>query len=154
MRHPLLLVLAIALFASACRNDAASGLSQSASAGTTPATPAAAPTVTLAQIAAAPDAYEGKNVVVAGTYNGACGDGDYYFKDKFDLIEFDIIEPDVPRAEVEKLAKGTRIRLHGRVKVRRHASEDPQHEGTTATAEKTEREAEVRIAANHVEVIK
>lgn len=150
-----LLLFALA-FAVACGND--TGTARTSQSAGTPAAPqsgsAAAPAVTLAQLVATPDAYEGKDVVVAGTYNGACGDGDYYFKDKFDLIEFDIIEPNVPRAEVEKLPKGTRVRLHGKVKVRRHASGEPQPEGTTATAEKTEREAEVRIAANHVEVIK
>lgn len=152
MRNPLLLIVPVFVFAVACSKEAATSAPAqpvAAKAADTSA-PNAAPTVTLAQLVATPDAYEGKNVIVGGTYNGACGDGDYYFKDKFDLIEFELLDPSaVPT--VEKLAKGTRVRLHGKVKVRRHESEEP----STETAEqKEERESDVRIAANLVEVIK
>lgn len=53
-----------------------------------------APTVTLAELIAKPEAYDGKNVIVDGQFAGACGDGDFYFKDKFDMIEADPPSPE------------------------------------------------------------
>ena len=95
-----------------------------------------APKVTLAQIIAKLDDWQGKTVTVEGTLNGACGDGDFYFKDKFNLIEFEL--SDAARVpEVDKLKKGTRVRLYGVVKVRRSGSG----------------EAHVRVVAKGVEVL-
>jgi hypothetical protein len=77
------------------------------------------PKVTLAELIAKPDAYEGKDVVVDGQFGGTCEDGDFYFKDKLEIIE-----ADPPTPEVNSLKKGTAIRLFGLVKVRR-GSGDP-----------------------------
>lgn len=73
-----------------------------------------APKVTLAELVARPDAYEGKDVVVDGQFAGTCEDGDFYFKDKVEIIE-----ADPPAPEVNAIKKGTAIRLFGLVKVRR-----------------------------------
>lgn len=103
-----------------------------------------APKVTLADIVAKPDLYAGKMVVVDGTHGGACADGeDFYFKDKFEIIE---VAP--PNPKVMELKKGTRVRLYGLVKVRHKAS---------AKADKGGREpgeTDVRINAKGVEVLK
>ena len=77
------------------------------------------PKVTLAELIEKPDAYEGKDVVVDGTFAGTCEDGDFYFRDKIEIIE-----ADPPTEEVNSLKKGTSIRLFGLVKVRR-GSGDP-----------------------------
>lgn len=92
-----------------------------------------APKVTLAELIAKPEAYDGKNVILDGQFSGACGDGDFYFKDKMDMIEADPPSPDV----CTRLKKGTSVRLYGLVKARRSASG----------------EAHVKIAAKVVEVI-
>lgn len=109
--------------------------------------------VTLAQLLASPEVYEGKNVVVEGQFAGACGDGDFYFKDRFDIIE-----ADPPQAEVCLLNKGTPIRLYGLVKVRRSGSSEPIEKGEAAeTREASERskkgEVYVKIVGKGVEVI-
>lgn len=149
-----LVTLAAAALVIGCRNESSpSSTAQPAEEPPVTSSAPAATSVTLAQLVASPDVYEGKNVTVDGTYNGACGDGDYYFKDKFDLIEFAIVEPDVSRAKVESLAKGSRVRLDGKVKVRRHTSEGPKPEGAEK-AESAGRESEIQIAAIQVEVIK
>ena len=94
-----------------------------------------APKVTLAELIAKPDTYHGKNVVVDGQFDGKCGDdGDFYFKDKFDIIE-----ADPPAPEVCLLNKGTPVRLFGLVKARHREGES---------------EASVRISAKSVEVLK
>lgn len=91
-----------------------------------------APKMTLAQLIAKPDDYQGKTVVVDGTHGGACADGeDFYFKDKFDIIE---VVP--PSPEIMQVKKGARVRVYGTVKVRRRGSE-----------------AEVRIIAKGAEVL-
>lgn len=91
-----------------------------------------APKVTLAQLIAKPDDYQGKTVVVDGTHGGACADGeDFYFKDKFDIIE---VVP--PSPEIMQVKKGARVRVYGVVKVRHRGSE-----------------AEVRIIAKGAEVL-
>lgn len=77
------------------------------------------PKVTLAELVAKPDAFEGKDVLVDGQFGGTCEDGDFYFKDKLEIIE-----ADPPTPEVNSLKKGTAIRLFGLVKVRR-GSGDP-----------------------------
>lgn len=103
-----------------------------------------APKVTLAEIVAKPAVYDGKMVVVDGTHGGACADGaDFYFKDKFEIIE---AAP--PSPKVMQLKKGTRVRLYGVVKVRHKASEKTEKGGREAG------EAEVRIDAKAVEVLK
>ena len=101
--------------------------------------------VTLAQLVAKPDAYAGKLVVVDGTHGGACSDGaDFYFKDKFDIIE---VDPPSAASEVVQLKKGTHVRLYGIVKVR-HSSSEAAEKGEKKEAG----EAEVRIAAKGVEI--
>ena len=104
-----------------------------------------APKVTLAQLVAKPDAYAGKAVIVEGMHGGACADGaDFYFKDKFDIIE---VDPPSASPEVVQLKKGVRVRVYGIVKVRHSATEAGEK------GEKKEAgEAEVRIAAKGVEV--
>ena len=79
--------------------------------------PPTATKVTLAELVAKPESYEGKDVVVEGYFAGACGDGDFFFKDKFEIIE-----ADPPKPEVCSLKKGTPIRLYGLVKVHRKGS--------------------------------
>lgn len=116
----------------------------------------AAPQVTLAELVAHPGTYEGKSVVVDGQFNGACADGaDFYFKDKFDMIE-----ADPPQPEVMSLGKGTPIRLYGIVKVRHSRSEENEkQEAREKPNEKSEKQAsseaaEVKIAAKGLEVLK
>ena len=97
--------------------------------------------VTLAELVKSPGQYEGKLVVVDGEYGGKCAgdDGDFYFKNKFDMIE-----ADPPTAKViEDLQKGVPVRLYGTVKVRRGAAEP----GGPAP------EAHVKIAAKGVQVL-
>lgn len=103
-----------------------------------------APKVTLAELLAKPEAYDGKNVIVDGQFSGACGDGDFYFKDKLDMIEADPPSPDV----CTRLKKGTPVRLYGLVKAKRS--------GGGEAAEGSERksgEVHVKIVAKVVEVI-
>jgi len=103
-----------------------------------------APKVTLAQLVAKPDNYAGKTVIVEGTHGGACADGaDFYFKDKFDIIE---VDPPSGSPETVQLKKGTRIRLYGIVKVRHSGS------GGEKGEKKEAGEAEVRIAVKGMEV--
>ena len=104
--------------------------------------------VTLAQLVAKPDAYAGKMVVVEGTHGGACSDGaDFYFKDKFDIIE---VDPPSAASDVVQLKKGTHVRLYGIVKVR-HSGSEAAEKGEKGE-KKEAGEAEVRIAAKGVEV--
>lgn len=107
--------------------------------------------VTLAELVAKPEAYEGQNVIVEGQFAGGCGDGDFYFKDKFEIIE-----ADPPAPEVLSLQKGTPIRLYGRVKVRRTGSMDVAEKGETAegTDAKEVAEVDVKIAGRGIEVIR
>lgn len=101
------------------------------------------PRVSLEELVAKPEAYKGKTVVVDGLFGGACGDGDFFFKDKLEIIE---AEP--PRPEVNSLKKGTPIRLYGLVKVRRRAAREASEKG-----EKEETgEASVRIVGKGVEL--
>ena len=107
----------------------------------------AAPRITLAQLVSHPDLYEGKLVVVDGQHGGACGDGDFYFKDKFDMIE-----ADPPQPEVASLKKGTPIRLYGLVKV--HRAESSKESEAKEAAERKERsEMNVKIVGKAVEVL-
>lgn len=97
--------------------------------------------VTLAELVKNPDQYAGKVVVVDGEYGGKCAgdDGDFYFKNKFDMIE-----ADPPTAKViEDLQKGVPVRLYGTVKVRRGTAEP----GGPAP------DAHVKIAAKGVQVL-
>lgn len=102
----------------------------------------AAQKVTLAELIAHPDQYEGKTVVVDGEYGGKCAgdDGDFYFKNRFDMIE---AEPPTLKV-IEELKAGMSVRLYGVVKVRRGGKSEPGY---------TPREADVRIAAKGVEVL-
>ena len=82
------------------------------------AIPTNAPKVTLAELLAKPDAYAGKDVVVEGQFAGACGDGDFFFKDKFDLIEADPPKPEVCSSSREEEGNEGSA-LYGLVKVHR-----------------------------------
>lgn len=97
--------------------------------------------VTLAELVKNPAQYEGKLVVVDGEYGGKCAgdDGDFYFKNKFDMIEAD---PPTPKV-IDELQKGMPVRLYGTVKVRRGTAEP----GGPAP------EAHVKIAAKGVQVL-
>lgn len=115
---------------------------------------ATAPRVTLAELVSHPDLYEGKLVVVDGQHGGACGDGDFYFKDKFDMIE-----ADPPQPEVASLKKGTPIRLYGLVKVHRaeslkesEAKEAAERKQAGASEERSE--MSVKIVGKAVEVLR
>jgi len=101
----------------------------------------AAQKVTLADLVKNPDQYEGKIVVVDGEYGGKCAgdDGDFYFKNRFDMIEAD---PPTPKV-IDELQKGMQVRLYGTVKVRRGTAEP----GGPAP------EAHVKIAAKGVQVL-
>lgn len=68
--------------------------------------------VRLADLVAKPSAYDKKTVVIDGHYAGACGDGDYFFVDGEEVIEFVF-----PSDEVTSLKKGTPVRLFGTVVV-------------------------------------
>lgn len=112
-----------------------------------------APKVTLAELVAKPEPYEGKYVVVQGHFAGACGDGDFYFKDKFEIIEADPPDP-----EVNSLKKGTPIRLYGLVKVHRSGSGEAEKGEEGEKKERGEKEKKrqvyVKIVGKAVEVIK
>lgn len=113
-----------------------------------------AATVTLAELVAKPDAYEGQNVIVKGQFAGGCGDGDFYFKDKFEIIE-----ADPPAPEVLSLQKGTPIRLYGLVKVQRTSAHAAEEQGEAARREEAREEAGagqvyVKIVGKGVEVIR
>ncbi len=113
-----------------------------------------APKVTLAELVAKPELYEGKYVVVQGQFAGACGDGDFYFKDKFEIIE-----ADPPKPEVNSLKKGTPIRLYGLVKIHRSGSGEAPGKGEEGEKkERSEKEKKgqvyVKIVGKAVEVLK
>lgn len=104
--------------------------------------------VTLAELVAHPETYEGKNVVVEGEFAGRCGDGDFFFKDRFELIE-----ADPPQPEVCELKKGTKIRLYGLVKV--HRTSEPGEKGEAAEkleAGEKKGQAYVKIVGKGVEI--
>ena len=103
-----------------------------------------APRVTLAQLLKDPTLHEGKSVVVEGLYAGACGDGDFFFKDKFDMIE--AFPPN--EAMMNACKKGDRIRLYGTVKVRR------EEESAEESKEGKKEEATVVILGKGVEIVK
>lgn len=81
---------------------------------------ASTPNLKLEELLKTPEAYQGKDVVFKGIYGGACGDGDYFFKDKFDMIEFTLDQG----SDIEKFKIGTPLRLYGKVKVRTSESKE------------------------------
>ena len=78
-----------------------------------PPIPADATKVTLAQLVASPDKYNGKDVLLVGQYAGACGDGDMFYSEKEEVIE-----ADPPSQDVFSLKSGTKVRLFGTVRAR------------------------------------
>ena len=121
-----------------------------------------APKITLAELVSKPEVYSGKNVVMDGQFAGKCGDGDFYFKDKFDIIEADPPDPNVCL-----LNKGTGVRVYGLVKVRATEANEPneakevgksRNEANEATerkeggTEEDQAEHTVRLAVKGVEV--
>lgn len=70
--------------------------------------------VKLADLTAKPAAYEKKRVVIDGHYAGACGDGDYFFVDGEEVIEFVF-----PSTDITTIKKGTPVRLFGTVVIHR-----------------------------------
>ena len=96
--------------------------------------PADTPKMTLSELVKNPDAYKGKMLLVEGTLGDVCSDGDdFYFKDKFDLIE--VVPPrgkDLPYKE----AKGKPITVYGKVLVRHRGDEtDVRMEAAGVTIE-------------------
>ncbi|MDE2026987.1 MAG: hypothetical protein KGJ11_00420 [Candidatus Omnitrophica bacterium] len=81
---------------------------------------ASTPNVKLDELLKTPEVYRGKDVVLKGIYGGACGDGDYFFKDKFDMVEFTLDQG----GDIEKFKTGTPIQLYGKVKVRTSESKE------------------------------
>lgn len=74
-------------------------------------------TVALSEVIKHPDIYKGKALVVTGTLGDLCLDGDdFYFKDKFDLIE---VVPPRGITLPYKDMKGAKMRVYGKVLVRR-----------------------------------
>lgn len=111
---------------------------------------ASAPNVSLADLFARPDDYDGKSVVIDGQYNGLCadGDGDFYFKDKFEMIE-----ADPPAKELNNLAKGTRLRLYGTVKVHHMAAIEPSEKKEAGERGEQPPQVSIRVAAKGAEVL-
>ena len=108
------------------------------------------PKVTLAQIVDKPGTYEGKTVVLEGTHGGACADGlDFYLKDKFEIVE-----ATPPSPQVMQLKKGTRVRIVGVVKLRRHGGAEAGEKKENAAGKPQNADVEVSIVAKGVEVVK
>lgn len=103
------------------------------------------PKVTLAELIAKPDAYEGKDVVVDGQFGGTCEDGDFYFKDKLEIIE--VIPP--PEGLPRDVVIGTPLTIQGVVVVKAHGAESPQE---SAREDEGGAESEVKVQARLVQV--
>ena len=85
------------------------------------AAPKDAPKIALAELIKSADAYKGKLVQVEGTLVDVCADGDdFYFKDKFDLIE---VEPPAGAELPYGSKKGSRITVYGTVRVRHRGND-------------------------------
>lgn len=95
-----------------------------------------APKITLAELVSKPEAYSGRNVVMDGQFAGKCGDGDFYFKDKFDIIEADPPDP-----KVCLLDNGTAVRVYGLVKVRATEANEANEPNEAKEAGKSRNEA-------------
>lgn len=95
-----------------------------------------APKITLAELVSKTEVYSGKNVVMDGQFAGKCGDGDFYFKDKFDIIEADPPDP-----KVCLLNKGTGVRVYGVVKVRATEADEANEPNEVKETGKGRREA-------------
>ena len=106
-----------------------------------------APKITLAELVAKPQTWDGKTVVVDGQFAGKCGDGDFYFRDKFDIIEADPPDP-----KVCLLNKGTAVRVYGLVKTRTTAANEASEAGEPKEAGKSHSDVTVRLAVKGVEV--
>ena len=78
-----------------------------------PPIPDDATKVTLAQLIASPEKYNGKDVLLVGHYTGACGDGDMFYAEKEEVIE-----ADPPSKDVFTLKSGTPVRMFGTVHAR------------------------------------
>ena len=98
------------------------------------------PKMKLEQLLKTAGDFKGKNVVLEGVYGGACGDGDYYFKDKFDMIEFSLDQG----SDIEKLKIGTPMRLYGRVIVHVSGKKESKEENE-------DREATISVEGKGVE---
>ncbi|MDF1611362.1 hypothetical protein [Stygiobacter electus] len=98
------------------------------------------PKMKLEQLLKTAGDFKGKNVVLEGVYGGACGDGDYYFKDKFDMIEFSLDQG----SDIEKLKIGTPLRLYGKVIVHVRGKSEGKEENK-------DREATVSVEGKGVE---
>ncbi|WP_075790615.1 hypothetical protein [Massilia putida] len=74
-------------------------------------------TVALSEVVKHPDLYKGKTLAVTGTLGDMCSDGDdFFFKDKFDLIE--VVPPRGVTLPYKDM-KGAKTRVYGKVMVRR-----------------------------------
>lgn len=74
-------------------------------------------TVALSEVVKHPELYKGKTLAVTGTLGDMCSDGaDFFFKDKFDLIE--VVPPRGVTLSYKDM-KGAKTRVYGKVMVRR-----------------------------------
>ena len=74
-------------------------------------------TVALSDVVKHPDQYKNKTLAVTGTLGDMCSDGDdFFFKDKYDLIE--VVPPHGVTLPYKEM-KGSSLRVYGKVMVRR-----------------------------------
>lgn len=74
-------------------------------------------TVALSEIVQHPDLYKGKTFTVTGTLGDQCSDGeDFYFKDKFELIE---VVPPRGFTLPYKDMRNAKTRVYGKVTIRK-----------------------------------
>lgn len=91
-----------------------------------------APVVQMAELLKNPKTYEGKIIVMEGQMSDICADGeDFFFKDRFDLIE--VIPPKEGMPAKSNL--GSPLRVYGRVLIKEESSEEEGAEGHEKTAE-------------------
>lgn len=105
----------------------------------------AIPEVSLSELVKNSAAYAGKSVTVSGRFAGMCGDGaDFFFKDKFDIIE--VIPP--PDGLPQGIVIGTPLKVQGKVAVKSEHAETAPHSGDKAES----KESEVKVVATVVQI--
>lgn len=74
-------------------------------------------TVTLSEVVKHPELYKGKTLTVTGTLGDLCADGeDFYFKDKFELIE--VVPPRGVTLPYKDM-RNAKTRVYGKVTTRK-----------------------------------
>lgn len=107
----------------------------------------AIPDVSLSELVRNPAPYAGKSVTVSGRFAGMCADGaDFFFKDKFDIIEV------IPPADglPQGIVMGTPLKVQGKVTVRSEHAETSPHPGEKADS----KESEVKVVAVVVQIVR